>query len=217
MLNKVKYGGLVAGIIMVIRWIAPDVEIPEGLQDAIMLIIVFSLQWLVKENGRTVSRLKFGKGGRSALGVAILAPFLLLGSQPAQAQSIQSDISLGAGSVFGEEDITFDRDALFVAIHWSGVELPMNTGSGLGIEFSFPEYPDARAVYSLWSLNRVKVTDGFYTGTDMRITRETDPDFAIRLVVGARLKLPSSESRISIEIYSLEDGRPIYFAVLYNF
>lgn len=61
MLNKLKYGGLVAAILMVMRVFLPDVEIPEGFQNAIMLFIVFVAQFFVKEDEVTVSRLKLKK------------------------------------------------------------------------------------------------------------------------------------------------------------
>jgi hypothetical protein len=134
-----------------------------------------------------------------------------------EAQLFENDIAFGAGGLFGEEEQTFDRDSIFVAVHWSGIELPMNAGSGLGIEFMFPEQPGVQAVYTLWSLNRINISDGFYTGTDMRITKETDPDFAMRLVVGAKMAITQNNSKLSIEIYTLEDERPIGFAVLYSF
>lgn len=61
MLNKLKYGGLIAAIIMVMRVFLPDVEIPEGFQNAIMLLIIFATQFFVRENDVTVSRLKLKK------------------------------------------------------------------------------------------------------------------------------------------------------------
>lgn len=62
LLNKIKYGGMIAFVIVLIRQFFPDVEIPEGFQDAIMLIIVFVSQFFIKENSVTVHRLKLKKG-----------------------------------------------------------------------------------------------------------------------------------------------------------
>ena len=56
-LNKVKYGALVAVALTILRQLLPDVMIPEGLEDAIVLVIVFASQFFVKENAMTLSRL----------------------------------------------------------------------------------------------------------------------------------------------------------------
>jgi hypothetical protein len=58
MLNKIKIGGLVAGVLMLLRMLLPDVEIPEGFQDALMLIVVFVSQFFAKESEATVGKLK---------------------------------------------------------------------------------------------------------------------------------------------------------------
>ncbi len=57
MLNKVKLGAALAAIIMVVRLFAPNVEIPEGMQDSIMLVIVFIAQFFIPETDRTIDKL----------------------------------------------------------------------------------------------------------------------------------------------------------------
>lgn len=142
---------------------------------------------------------------------------LLLSVVPLQAQTLTGDVAVGGGGLFGEEDQTFDRESLFIAAHWSGVDLPLNVGSGLGIEVSFPGQEELSVVYSLWSLNRVDISDNLYTGTDMRISKQNGTDFDLRIVVGFNVAIPRTDSMLSVEIYSLEDERPIAFAVLYQF
>ncbi len=61
MLNKLKLGGLLAAVIMILRVFLPDIDYPEGLQDAIMLIVVFVAQFFTPESAGTVARLKLRK------------------------------------------------------------------------------------------------------------------------------------------------------------
>ena len=197
-----------------------DLSAITGILTGAMAVVGYG----VARNTPLVSQKKFvipkrGGGFRgSSLLLCFLVPvFLFLLTGPLQAQTFENDFALGGGGFFGEEEQTFNRDSLFVAVHWSGIELPLNAGSGLGIEFMFPEQPGVQAVYTLWSLNRINVSDGFYTGTDMRISKETNPDFAMRLVVGVKIAITQNNSKLSIEIYTLEDERPIAFAVLYSF
>ena len=57
-LNKVKVGAIVAFILSVVKAFLPDLEIPEGLMDAIVLIAIFISQFFAKESAGTVARLK---------------------------------------------------------------------------------------------------------------------------------------------------------------
>jgi hypothetical protein len=145
-----------------------------------------------------------------------MALWLGLGA-PIDAQTVSNEIAIGGGSLLGEEDFTFERDSLFAAVHWSGIDLPLNASTGIGIEFYFPELSGWQPVYKLWSLNRLDISDGFYSGADMRISNETDPDFDVRIVVGVRLVPFESGGNLFMEFYTLEDDRPIAFAVLYRF
>jgi len=58
MLNKVKIGALIGAVLLVLRMFLPEVDFPEGLQDAIMLIIVFVSQFFIKETPSTVNQLE---------------------------------------------------------------------------------------------------------------------------------------------------------------
>ena len=57
MLNKVKIGAIIALILMGVKTFLPEVDIPEGLQDAFLLVIVFVSQFFIKETPGTVDRL----------------------------------------------------------------------------------------------------------------------------------------------------------------
>ncbi len=149
--------------------------------------------------------------------LVVFLSLFLLSVVPLRAQTLTGDVAVGGGGLFGEEDQTFNRESLFIAAHWSGVDLPLNVGSGLGIEVSFPGQEELSVAYSLWSLNRVDISDNLYTGTDIRISKQNGTDFDLRIVVGFNVTIPRTDSRFSVELYSLEDERPIAFAVLYRF
>lgn len=57
-LNKVKWGVVIAGVLSAVKMFLPDVEVPEGLQDAILLIILFLSQFFIKETRETLSHLR---------------------------------------------------------------------------------------------------------------------------------------------------------------
>lgn len=221
MLNKLKYGGVIAGIIMILRVFLPDIEIPEGLQDAIMLIIVFVSQFFVREDEVTVNRLKLKKRARlskSALFVPLL--FLTLGTPSTSAQELvlKDALAIGGGSLFSDEDTTFNTNTLFGAVQWRGLKLPLNVSTGIGIEFSVkPDLEGERElVYTVWALNRADIVGNFYAGTDMKILEEGASNFDLRIVAGTLLGTIKG-SELVLEIYSLEENRPISFAILYRF
>jgi hypothetical protein len=57
MLNKVKVGVVVAFVLSVVRFFLPDLALPEGLEEAIVLLAVFVAQFFVKETKATVAAL----------------------------------------------------------------------------------------------------------------------------------------------------------------
>ena len=57
MLNKVKWGAAVGVILMAAKLFAPEVDFPEGLQEAIILVVVFVTQFFVKESAASVDAL----------------------------------------------------------------------------------------------------------------------------------------------------------------
>ena len=61
MLNKVKIGAVIAVVLMVAKAFVPDLDIPEGLEDSLMLVIVFVAQFFIKETPTTVAGLKLNK------------------------------------------------------------------------------------------------------------------------------------------------------------
>ena len=64
-LRKVAWGAIVGFIVLALRTFGPDLlpglEIPEGLENAINLLIVFITQFFVRETPATVSRLVLKK------------------------------------------------------------------------------------------------------------------------------------------------------------
>ncbi len=61
MLNKVKLGMLVGFALQAARFFLPDLDIPEGLTDALVLVAVFVAQFFVRETKATVGDLNFAK------------------------------------------------------------------------------------------------------------------------------------------------------------
>lgn len=57
MLNKLKIGAIIGLILTIVRQFLPDLVIPEGFADAIVLVIVFASQFFVKESPATVAAL----------------------------------------------------------------------------------------------------------------------------------------------------------------
>lgn len=59
MLNKVKWGIAVGVVLSALKLFLPEVDFPEGLQDAIVLIAIFASQFWVKETQASVGDLAF--------------------------------------------------------------------------------------------------------------------------------------------------------------
>ena len=57
MLNKVRIGLVVGAILSALKFFLPEIDIAEGLQDAILLLIVFVTQFFVRETQASVARL----------------------------------------------------------------------------------------------------------------------------------------------------------------
>ena len=58
MLNKLKLGMLIGFALQGLRFVLPDMDVPEGLADALVLVVVFASQFWVKETDETVAKLK---------------------------------------------------------------------------------------------------------------------------------------------------------------
>ncbi len=57
MLNKVKIGMLVGIALSAVRFLLPDLAIPEGLDNALVVVIAFVVAFFVKETPSTVRSL----------------------------------------------------------------------------------------------------------------------------------------------------------------
>lgn len=57
MLNKLKIGMIIGIVLTALRQFLPDVDFPAGLEDAIILLIVFVAQFFVRETKATVDGL----------------------------------------------------------------------------------------------------------------------------------------------------------------
>ena len=57
MLNKVKIGMLVGVVLTVVKAFLPDLDVPSGLEDAVILVIMFVTQFFVRETEETVKGL----------------------------------------------------------------------------------------------------------------------------------------------------------------
>ena len=170
--------------------------------------------------------------------LALLSAPALVSAQSIRAEP--SQVSIGAGSMLGDEGTTFSWEGFFGAIHWHGVEI-MNRQitSGVGIEihpaavFSFTEnnisIQQVDAVdFRVWSLNRLNMSvfqlpgdvwEELYIGSDFLIVEggSTDftGDFTARFVFGASEK--AGPGWLDLEIYMFEKYRPISFSILYRY
>ena len=61
MLNKVRIGLVVGAILSALKFFLPEIDIAEGLQGAILLVIVFVTQFFVKETRTSVAGLTMKK------------------------------------------------------------------------------------------------------------------------------------------------------------
>lgn len=130
------------------------------------------------------------------------------------------DFAVGWGTELGEEDQTFSRDAQFATVHANllGLNKIFDLQTGVGVEVQF----GGALEYTVWSLNRATVpgTENMYAGSDLKLIQSSDDggasrDFDMRLVTGYVMKVGSGELRM--EVYGLEENRPIAFALLYGF
>jgi len=173
------------------------------------------------------------------VGLALALAFIL-SAQPAQAEDVKilelkaSDFSVGGGSMFGEESMTFDLDSAFAAVHWHGVALFGPAGStGVGVELHPASFVDdgnggtqsvGNADWRFWSLNRLnmktlqlpgEVWEMIYIGSDLLLAEgggnDYTGDFDARFVFGL------NEGPVQIEFYMFEKYRPISFALMYRF
>lgn len=138
---------------------------------------------------------------------------------PAVAQELvlKDALAFGGGSVFGEEGETFDTSALFGSVQWRGLKLPLNSSTGIGLEISSKpdELGESKLTLTVWSLSRADIVGGIYAGTDLKIMENTRSNFDLRVVAGTLLgKIKGGE--LALEIYSLEEDRPISFALFYR-
>lgn len=154
-------------------------------------------------------------------------------------QAVPTQISVGAGSMFGDEEMTFSWDGFFGAIHWHGVEIANGEmTSGVGIEIhpatviSFSDgsthiHQIGDVDFRVWSLNRLKMSalqipgeiwEEMYIGTDLLLIEggtDHTGDFTARLVFGVQEK--AGPGWIDLEIYMFEKYRPISFAMFYRY
>jgi hypothetical protein len=144
----------------------------------------------------------------------ILAGLLCLLPLAVSAQELGFSPSVGGGSLFAEEDETFDTSNFFASlqIELVGVSF-LDIDSGVSAEAG---YSGGQITYSVWNLNRAPVGKGMYAGSDFKILSNygegTKGDFDVRAVVGY-----NASDNVSFEVYSLEEDRPISFAFLYRF
>ena len=66
--------------------------------------------------------------------------------------------------------------------------------------------------YAVWALSRADVAGPIYAGADVKVFDDGKGDFDARLVVGYRVY-----AKLALEIYSLEENRPIAFSFVYKF
>ena len=172
-------------------------------------------------------------------GIGLAFVLALSLAQPAQAQTkivkIQpSDFSVGGGSMFGEESMTFSWDSAFAAVHWHGIALfGEKASSGVGVELHPASFISdgnggtqsvGNADWRFWSLNRAEMSalglpgeiwEMMYIGSDLLLAEGGGNDytggFDARFVYGLR------DGPVQIEFYMFEKYRPISFVLMYRF
>lgn len=144
--------------------------------------------------------------------------FFAIGTEPVTAQELvlKDALAFGGGSTFAEEGETFDASVLSGAVQWRGLKLPMRSSTGVALEFS--AQPNAEGenefTFTMWMLNRVG--ERLFAGTDLKILENTRSDFDLRVVTGTLLgEIWGGE--LVLEVYSLEEDRPISFGLFYRF
>lgn len=152
----------------------------------------------------------------------IVLSILLAFSVATSAQEFNFNVSVGGGSYFSDEDVTFDPSALFGAVQLNAIQLPIfDTSSGVGAEINF-SIADNQIGYVLWNLNRAEIIAGkVYGGPDMKFLSNTSGgikgDFDLRITTGVYLGTFSDGGKLNLEFYTLEENKPIAFALLYRF
>jgi len=165
---------------------------------------------------------------KKVLMAAVVALAFLTGS--AFAQDIDNDKSLFAldvsaaaawGSSFAEEDDTLSQDAQFGAAHVDVLAVDLfDSTSGVGLEVAF----GGDLEYTVWSLNRAVVPgtgNRVYAGSDLKLIQSAEDggaegDFDLRLVTGYHLA-EVGPGQLSVELYFIEENRPVSFALKYGF
>ncbi len=164
---------------------------------------------------------------KKVLTIAVAIMLLLGGVGMASAQENEGffdlqipDFAVGWGTMFGEEDQTFSRNAQFGAVHANllGLNKLFDLQTGVAAEVQF----GGALEYTIWSLNRATVpkTENMYAGSDLKLIQSSDDggasrDFDMRLVTGYVTQVGRGEIRM--EVYFLEENRPVAFALLYGF
>lgn len=152
----------------------------------------------------------------------VLGLFIAAPAMSQEEESFLSRFAFGTGSAFGEETQTFDRDSVFAAAHVDGYDIPFADGgsTGVGIEAGFPTIGGVS--YQLFSINRANVpgVSGLYGGMDFKFGQGNDLssydwDYDARIVVGYNLGT-IGPGTLNLEVYSLEDGRPIAWAFIFD-
>jgi len=137
----------------------------------------------------------------------------------AKTQALEATYSVGGGSYFSDEATTFTGDALFFAAQWHGFDefpgvpaaLDVSTGAMAEIGKSSLTASVDDIHVRIWSTERLRIGN-VITGTDMKIVDSSDFDFDLRVVTGYAFS-----KQASIEIYFLEDQRPVAWALFYRF
>lgn len=134
---------------------------------------------------------------------------------------INADFAAGWGSSMGEESETFSQESQYVIGQANLLNVDLfDTTSGVGVEVMF----GGEVQYTVWSLNRATVpgtNDRAYAGSDMKILQSTDQggaegNFDLRLVTGYRLA-NIGPGQLRVELYFIEENKPIAFGLLYGF
>lgn len=137
--------------------------------------------------------------------------FVLGTATPGSALDLKGfgSLSVGGGSFFADEDTTFSINSFSATVQWQGLSLPGGVNAGVGLEGS-------KETFTLWSLNRRKIAGSAYGGMDMKIFAYGKADYDLRIVTGTVLS-NIGRGKLVLEVYALEENRPLSFAFLYAF
>lgn len=145
------------------------------------------------------------------------------------ALSLPLTFAAGWGSMFADENTTLSKEGMYATVRADllGVDL-FDATSGLGLQVAFGgDYE-----YQVWSLNRAVLPGmegAVYAGSDLKLFQSTafasdqpaaeagvKGDFDLRLVTGVHLGR-LGPGGLSLELYFIEENRPVSFALVYNF